>query len=207
MSPQSRLPLICLLAGLLVLVWSGIEPKDRLTWWLEVAPALIAAVVMMATWRRFRLTGFLYVLIAIHAVILMVGGHYTYAEVPLFDWVRDVTGGSRNNYDKVGHFAQGFVPAFVLRELLLRTSPLRQGFWLGAVIVLSCLGISAAYELLEWLSAVAWGGSADAFLGLHGDVWDTQKDMATAGVGAVCALFLSRWHDRAMEKLQSKHLA
>ncbi|TAN50482.1 MAG: DUF2238 domain-containing protein [Rhodospirillales bacterium] len=207
MSQQSRLPLICLLAAMLVLVWSAIEPKDRLTWWLEVAPALIAAVVMMATYRRFRLTGFLYVLIAIHAVILMVGGHYTYAEVPLFDWIRDATGGTRNNYDKVGHFAQGFVPAFVLRELLLRTSPLRQGFWLGAVIVLSCLGISAAYELLEWLSAVAWGGSADAFLGLQGDVWDTQKDMATAGIGAVAALFLGRWHDRALAELQGKHLA
>jgi putative membrane protein len=198
-----RVPLLCLAVTLAVLVWSGITPKDRLTWWMEVAPVLMALPILLFTYRRFRLTDFLYVLIALHGAVLMVGGHYTYAEVPLFDWIRDVTGGTRNSYDGVGHFMQGFVPAFVIRELMLRTSPLRAGFWLGAVMLLSCLGISALSELIEWLAALLAGGTADAFLGLQGDVWDTQKDMAMAGVGALCALLSARWHDRGLAKLNN----
>ena len=189
----------CLALTILVLLWSGLAPKDRGTWFMEVAPVFIALPLVALTWRRFPLTTLLTVVITLHAVVLMVGGKYTYAEMPLFNWLRDEFHLSRNHYDRVGHFMQGFAPALVARELLLRTSPLRPGKWLAVVVVLSCLGISALYELIEWGAAMALGEGADAFLATQGDVWDTQKDMAMAGVGAIVALLLfSRWHDRQL---------
>jgi len=182
-----------------VFVWSAIKPVDRFTWWLEVFPVLVAVPVLAATYRRFPLTPLAYALVAVHACILLVGGHYTYAKVPAFDWLRDALGQSRNHYDRVGHFAQGFVPAILARELLLRTSPLRPGKWLAVIVVSICLAISATYELIEWTAAAATGESADAFLGTQGDAWDTQKDMALCGTGAVTALILlSRPHDRQL---------
>ncbi len=195
----------CLAVTVLVLLWSGLAPKDRGTWFMEVAPVLIALPLVVLTWRRFPLTTLLTVVITLHAVVLMVGGKYTYAEMPLFNWLRDEFHLSRNHYDRVGHFMQGFAPALVARELLLRTSPLRPGKWLAVVVVLSCLGISALYELIEWGAAMALGEGADAFLATQGDVWDTQKDMAMAGIGAVVALLLfSRWHDRQLAALAAR---
>ncbi len=184
-----------------VALWSWIEPKDRLTWWLEAFPALIAVMIMVATYRRFRLTDLLYGLAWIHAVILLVGAHYTYADVPLFDWIQEALDQSRNHYDRVGHVAQGFVPAIAARELLLRTSPLQRGKWLAVLVVLSCAGISAIYELLEFAAAAATGEAATAFLAFQGDVWDTQKDMLLALLGAITALALcSRLHDRQLAR-------
>lgn len=193
--------LVLLAIVFIVLIWSGIGPHDRFTWVLEVAPVLIGVPILFATFRSFRLSRLVYLLLAIHAVILMVGGHYTYARVPLFDWIRDSFDLARNHYDRVGHFAQGFVPAIVAREILLRTSPLRRGGWLRFIVVAICLAISASYELIEWISAVMAGSAATDFLGTQGDVWDTQKDMALAMIGAITALVtLGRAHDRSMEK-------
>lgn len=183
--PAARLPPLLLTVVLAVLVWSGVAPRDRLTWAMEVAPVVIGLALAVPTYRRFRLTHLLYALLAFHAVILMVGGKYTYAEVPLFNWLRDAWDLSRNHYDRVGHFVQGFVPALLVRELLLRTSPLRPGRWLFTIVVFGCLGFSALYELIEWGAALALGSDADAFLATQGDVWDTQKDMALALVGAM----------------------
>lgn len=185
-----------------VLLWSGIAPHDRFTWFLEVAPVLIGIPILLATARRFPLTPLVCVLLAIHACILMAGGKYTYAEVPLGYWVGNLMGWTRNNYDKLGHFAQGFVPAMVAREILLRTSPLKRGKWLGFIVVCICLAISAMYELVEWRTAVATGGAADAFLGTQGDVWDTQEDMAMALVGSIVSLLSLSWvHDRQLSKM------
>lgn len=184
-----------------VLVWSGVEPKDRATWWLEVAPALVGLAVLGATWRRFPLTPLVYWAILLHAVVLMVGGHYTYAEVPLFDTLSDVLGWHRNNYDKVGHFLQGFVPALIARELLLRLTPLERGGWLNFLIVCVCLAISASYELVEWGVALVSEQAAESFLGTQGYVWDTQSDMAFALLGSILALLtLSHWHDRQLAR-------
>jgi putative membrane protein len=189
---------------LAVLLWSGIQPHDRFTWFLEVAPVLVGLPLILLTAKVFPLTPLVYTLLAIHACILMVGGKYTYAEVPLGYWVGQVMGWTRNNYDKLGHFAQGFVPALVAREILLRTSPLRRGKWLAFLVVCICLAISATYELVEWATAVGTGEAAEAFLGTQGDPWDTQKDMAMAGVGAVVALLmLSRIHDRQLQRLST----
>jgi putative membrane protein len=183
-----------------VLLWSGIRPRDRFTWLLEVFPALIAVPVLILTRNRFRFTPLVYTLVAIHACILMVGGKYTYAEVPLFNWIRDTFHLSRNHYDRVGHFAQGFVPAMVARELLLRTSPLQRGKWLTFLVICICMAISATYELFEWLTAVVSKEAAESFLGTQGDNWDTQKDMGMAMIGAVTALVtLSRLQDRELE--------
>ena len=192
-----------LLAGVAaVLLWSAIRPHDYFTWFLEVFPALVAAGVLAATYRRFRFTDLAYTLMAAHAVILMIGGHYTYAEVPLFNWIRDTLHLARNNYDKVGHFAQGFVPAVVTREILLRTSPLRPGKWLTFLTASVCLALSAVYELIEWWVALATGTSSDAFLGTQGYVWDTQSDMLYCTVGAILSLaLLTRAHDRALAGL------
>jgi putative membrane protein len=185
-----------------VLLWSAIGPKDRFTWFLEVLPALIGLAVLAATWRRFRLTPLAYLLILIHCLILMVGGHYTYAEVPLFDWLRDVAGGARNNYDKLGHFAQGFVPAMIARELLLRLEVVKGRRWMNFLVVCICLALSAFYELIEWWVALASGEGAEAFLGTQGYIWDTQSDMALALAGAILALaLLSRLHDRQLAPL------
>lgn len=193
-----RIPIICLAIIACVFIWSAIGPYERGTWWMEIAPVLIALPLLAATYSRFRLTGLLYALIVIHAVILMVGGHYTYARVPFFDF----EGMDRNNYDKLGHFAQGFIPAIAMRELLLRTSPLRAGKWMAAIIIFSCLGISALYELIEFAAAVLLKTGADEFLGSQGDVWDTQKDMLWAGIGAGAAILtLSKAHDYFLSRL------
>ncbi|WP_342447872.1 DUF2238 domain-containing protein [Methylotenera oryzisoli] len=178
-------------------VWSAIDPVDRLTWALEVAPVVIVLPILVVTYRYFVFTPLVYVLILIHALILMVGGHYTYAEVPWFNWLRDAYELSRNYYDRLGHFAQGFVPAMVAREILLKKSPLVPGRWLFFIVSCICLSISAVYEFIEWWVAAYEGGAADAFLGTQGDIWDTQWDMLMALVGAVTAqAFLSTFHDR-----------
>ncbi len=185
-----------------IFIWSGINPTDLFTWFLEVLPAIIGVIVVLLTYNRFRLTNLVYVLIWIHAIILVVGGHYTYAEMPLFNWIRDTFELSRNYYDRVGHLAQGFIPAMVAREVLLRTTPLQRGRMLFFIIVSICLAISAFYELIEWWVAAATGTAADAFLGTQGDVWDTQWDMFLALCGAVLSLlFLSRTHDRQLSSL------
>lgn len=197
-----QLPAGLLAVTLAVLVWSGIHPHDHFTWLLEVAPVLIALPILIATRRAFPLTALAYLLIALHAVILMVGGHYTYAEVPLFNWLRDTLALTRNHYDRVGHFAQGFVPALIAREILLRCTPLQHGKMLWFLVVCVCLAISAAYELIEWGVAAASGSDAVAFLATQGDVWDTQKDMALALLGSILALrLLSRLHDRQLHAL------
>ena len=201
MNPSRPLAYELTLVGIVVLVlaWSGVSPHDRFTWFLEVAPVLVGLPILIAAYRRFRFTPLAYTLIALHAVILMVGGHYTYAEVPLGFWLQDWLGFSRNHYDRIGHLAQGFIPAIVVREVLIRRSPLRRSRWLPFVVVSVCLAFSALYELMEWWTAVATGEAADAFLGTQGDVWDTQWDMMLALIGAILALLmLSRLHDRQL---------
>lgn len=184
------------------LIWSGIHPKDTFTWLLEVLPAMIAFVLLAATRRRFPFTSLAYFLILIHSLILMIGGHYTYAEAPLLDPIRDYFGWQRNNYDKLGHLAQGFVPAIVAREILLRNAVVASGKWLFFIVLCICLAISALYELIEWWVALASEEAAEAFLGTQGYVWDTQSDMAYALIGAIAALaLLGRMHDRQLGKL------
>jgi len=185
-----------------VLIWSGINPKDQLTWFLEVSPALIGLLVMLFTYNSFRLTPLIYILILIHSVILMVGGHYTYAEVPLFDYFKDVFGFARNNYDKVGHLVQGFVPALIAREIIIRKNIIPRPFWQYFFIVCFCLAFSAFYELIEWWAAIAVGEDAEAFLGTQGYVWDTQSDMGLALLGAIVGLLtLSKMHDKQLIRL------
>ena len=182
-----------------VFVWSAIQPKDTVTWMLEVAPAAIAALVLLATRRRFPLTRLASILILVHCVILMVGGHYTYAEVPAGDWIRDWFDPPRNNYDKLGHLAQGFVPAIVAREVVIRLSVFNSAAWRNFFIVCFCLAVSAFYELIEWWVAVLSREAADAFLGTQGYAWDTQSDMWLALLGAVSALtLLGKSHDRQL---------
>jgi len=182
-----------------VLVWSAIAPKDTTTWMLEVAPAVVGAAILLATRKRFPLTRLAYVLILVHCIILMVGGHYTYAEVPMGDWFRDLSDPPRNNYDKLGHLAQGFIPAIVTREVVIRFDVFRSAAWRNFFIVCFCLAFSAFYELIEWWVALMSDEAADAFLGTQGYVWDTQSDMFLALVGAVLALFLlGRLHDRQL---------
>jgi putative membrane protein len=184
-----------------VLLWSGIAPHDRITWWLEVSPVLLGAPLLLATARRFPLTPLLYGLLFAHAVILMVGGHYTYARVPFGFWMQDVFDFARNHYDRIGHLAQGFVPAILAREILLRRTPLVPGGWLFLLVLSVCLAFSAFYEMLEWWTALLGGIAATDFLGTQGDVWDTQWDMFLAGVGATAALLLlSRLHDRQLAR-------
>jgi putative membrane protein len=188
-----------------VLIWSVINPKDLLTWALETAPAIIAVIVLIATRSRFPLTNLAYGLILIHSVILMIGGHYTYAEVPLFDWFKEVFNLERNNYDKVGHFAQGFVPAIIAREIIIRNYVLKKTNWLNFFVICICLAISAFYELIEWCVAIVSKEGADAFLGTQGYIWDTQSDMAYALLGAIVALAaLNHTHDRQINKLNTK---
>ena len=187
------------LALIVLLALSAWHPYDLATWAMEVAPVAVVLVLLWTTRRRFPLTPLLYALVFVHAVILMLGGHYSYARVPLGFWIQEAFALARNPYDGIGHFAQGFVPAIAARELLLRRTGLQRGAWLAAVGVLACLGVSAVYELIEWGAAVALGQGADEFLGTQGDPWDTQKDMALAGLGAGAALLLlSRWHDRQL---------
>lgn len=181
------------------LLWSAINPADYFTWLLEVLPALLGFAILAATIKRFRLTTLCYVLILLHCLILMVGGHYTYAEVPLFDWLKEVFELERNNYDKVGHFAQGFVPAILAREILVRRKVITGRRWLNFLVVCFCLSFSAFYELIEWWVALATVDSAEAFLGTQGYVWDTQSDMAYALAGAIVSLLtMSRLHDRQL---------
>jgi len=184
------------------LVWSAIDPKDHFTWFLEVTPALIGFTLIILTYKKFPLTPLLYTLILIHMIILMVGGHYTYAEVPLFDWFKEVLDQSRNNYDKVGHFAQGFIPAILARELLLRKQIVQGAkIWLNYIILSIVLAFSAFYELIEWWVALGTGEDAEAFLGTQGYVWDTQSDMMYALIGGLLSLILlSRLHDRQLKK-------
>jgi putative membrane protein len=185
-----------------VFVWSAIAPHDRFTWYLESAPVMIAVPVLAATYRRFALSELAYVMIALHAVVLLVGAHYTYAEVPLFDDLRAALDLQRNHYDRAGHVAQGFFPAIVAREILIRLSPLQRGRWLFFLVTCVCLAISALYEMIEWWVAVASGSDAVAFLATQGDVWDTQWDMFLALSGALASQWLlSSTHDRSMAKL------
>jgi putative membrane protein len=192
--------LILVILFVLGLLVSAIRPHDYFTWFLEVFPAIIGLFILVFTYRSFRFTDLTYCLILIHCYILFTGGHYTYAEVPLFDWIRDTFHQSRNNYDKVGHFAQGFVPALIVRELLIRKQVVKPGGWLPFLTVCVCVTVSVFYEFLEWGVALGTGESADAFLGTQGYVWDTQSDMLYATIGAICAvLFLSRIQNKQME--------
>ena len=182
-----------------VLIWSGINPKDYFTWLLEVFPALIGLIILAATYNKFRLTPLAYILILVHCIILMVGGHYTYAEVPLFNWIRDTFGMARNNYDKIGHLAQGFIPAIIAREILTRKKVVLLKGWSNFIVICICLAISAFYELIEWWAALLSGEAAEDFLGTQGYIWDTQSDMGLALLGAIISLLiLSRLHDKQM---------
>jgi putative membrane protein len=197
-----REPGILLSATLVCLALSRIGAAEPGTWVLEVFPIFLALPLLVATAKRFPLTPLAYRLLFVHALILMIGGHYTYAKVPLGFWVQDALHLGRNHYDRLGHFAQGFVPAIVAREVLLRRSPLQPGKWLFFLVTCVCLAISASYELIEWLAAILGGSSADAFLGTQGDVWDTQWDMFTALVGALTSLLLlSRAHDLQLRRI------
>ena len=194
--------LFLLLSLLAILAGSAIHPRDGLTWALEIAPVAIALPILLITYKRFTLTTFVYVLIWIHAVILIVGGHYTYAEMPLFNWIRDAFHLQRNNYDRLGHLAQGFIPAMIARELLIRKSVVNGRGWQFAIILCFCLALSACYEFIEWGAALILGSGADSFLATQGDVWDTQWDMFCALIGAVAAqLLLSRYHDRQLRNV------
>jgi len=191
-----------LLVFLTVLMWSAIDPADRLTWWMEVIPALIGLVVLALTRHRFPLTSLCYFLILVHAVILMVGGHYTYAEVPIGDWLQEFTGGERNNYDKLGHLAQGFIPVIIAREIMIRNYVVRKRGWLTFLLLCIVLALSATYELVEWWAALLSAEAAESFLGTQGYVWDTQSDMLWALCGAIISLLLlSRKHDRQIMEL------
>ena len=191
--------LILFVIGFIV---SGIQPHDYFTWILEVLPGIVGMVILVLTFKKFQFTYLTYVFILVHCYILFIGGHYTYAQVPLFDWVREVFNQSRNNYDKVGHFAQGFIPAMVVRELFVRLAIVKRGNWVSFLTICVCMTISACYELFEWLVAVMSGQSSEAFLGTQGDVWDTQSDMLFALIGATCmVLFVSKIQDKYIQKI------
>ncbi len=184
------------------LIWSGIRPYDYFTWFLEVVPAIIGVIILFKTEKSFPLTILVYNLILIHSIILMIGGHYTYAEVPFFNTLKDIFELSRNNYDKIGHFAQGFVPAMIAREILIRKKIVNSKPWENFIIITICLSFSALYELIEWWVAISSGESAEAFLGTQGYVWDTQSDMGIALLGAIAALIiLSKTHDKQLKNI------
>jgi putative membrane protein len=186
-----------------IMLWSIIHPHDLFTWFLEATPALITLLILSLTYKRFRLSNLAYLLIWLHSIVLLIGAHYTYAEVPLFNWIRDTFHTHRNSYDGVGHFAQGFFPAIIAREILIRKTPLKRGFWLSFLTVCVVFAFSAFYELIEWWVSLATGSKGDAFLGTQGDIWDTQKDMLLCLIGSILSLiFLSRTHDRSLQKLQ-----
>ena len=190
---------------LLLLIWSAINPHEYFTWFLEVLPAIIGVVILIATFNKFRFTNFVYVLIFIHCVILIIGGHYTYAEVPLFDWIQETLNQSRNNYDKVGHFAQGFVPAMITRELLIRKKVVNKTNWLNFIVVCIAMAISVTYEFIEWGVSLGTGEGGDAFLGTQGYIWDTQSDMLYATIGAILALIIfGKYHSSEIKKLNTK---
>ncbi|MFH0979000.1 MAG: DUF2238 domain-containing protein [Candidatus Woesearchaeota archaeon] len=199
MAKVERLHLILILVLIAAFIWSLINPHDYFTWMLEVAPAIIGFIVLAFTYNRFRFSNMVYVLISLHMIVLMIGGHYTYAQVPFFEWTRQYFG--RNIYDRVGHFFQGFVPALIIREMLKRTTALKKGFWLVIVTIGMALAISALYELVEFGVSVGTGAAAEAFLGTQGDVWDTQWDMLVALIGAIVAVGLfSKVHDRSIRQ-------
>lgn len=201
-SGSARAPIIFLGIFMIVLLWSAIGPKGYFTWVLEIFPALIAVPLLVITYRKFRFTNLVYTLITLHSIILMVGGHYTYAEVPLFDRIKETLGQDRNNYDKVGHFAQGFVPAMIVREVLIRKNIVSSKGWRNFLTVTTCMAISCTYEFIEWFVAERSGQSAEAFLGTQGYVWDTQSDMLYATIGALMALvLLGKWHDLQLSKI------
>ena len=198
----SKEPLALLVIGCVLLAITAVHPHDYTTWWMETAPIFIAAPILVATYQRYTITPLVYRLLFVHALILMVGGHYTYAEVPLLDPLGDYFGWQRNNYDKLGHLAQGFVPAIVAREILIRNAVVTSKRWLFFIVVCICLAISALYELVEWWVALASEQAAEAFLGTQGYVWDTQSDMAYALIGTIAALaLLGRVHDRQIRKI------
>lgn len=189
------------------LIWSIINPKEGFTCFLEIIPAIIGLLILVFTFRKFRFTDFTYLFILVHCIILFVGGHYTYADVPLFDWIKEVLDQSRNNYDKVGHFAQGFVPALIIRELFIRKNVIANKSFFNFIIVSICLAISAAYEWIEWAVSLMTGEGGDAFLGTQGYIWDTQSDMLFATIGALCALvFLSKVQDNYLEKISHRFI-
>lgn len=197
------LPIALMLLVAIATAVSGIEPFDRMTWLLEVAPVILGLTLLALTFSRFPLTALLYWLLFLHALVLIIGGHYTYARVPVGFTVQDLFELARNPYDRFGHFAQGFVPAILAREVLLRLTPLRRGGWLFVIVTSVCLAFSALYELIEWLVAVVAGDGSTDFLALQGDPWDTQWDMLTALIGAIAAqLALGRWHDRALSLMR-----
>lgn len=199
---SAKLPLALLLLVIVLLAISGINPYERSTWWMETAPIFIAVPILVLSWGRFPLTPLLYALIALHAIILLTGGAYTYAKVPVGFWVQRTFDLSRNPYDKLGHFWQGLVPALVARELFIRHRIVRPGTWTSILGVTVALSVSLIYELIEWGAAVALGQGADAFLGTQGDVWDTQSDMGMALLGALFAVtFLSRLHNKQIAKI------
>jgi putative membrane protein len=205
MKSIGRSHIVLLIVVVAVILWSGWQPYDRLTWWLEASPGIAAVMLLLATYRRFRFTTLCYTLIAFHICVLCVGGHYTYARVPFFDWLRPVFGWHRNQYDRLGHLTQGFVPAIVAREILLRLEVLNRRKWLPFLVLSICMAISAFYELIEWATALVSGAASTDFLGTQGDIWDTQSDMFCALLGAICALlFLSALHDRAIRKQEAK---
>ena len=186
----------------IVFIWSLINSKDLFTWFLEVLPAMIALIVLVRTYKKFKLTPLVYTLILIHCIILMVGGHYTYASVPLFDFLKDFLNQDRNNFDKLGHFAQGFIPAMVAREIIIRKSIITIESWRNFFIICFCLGFSAFYELIEWWVALLSNEASNDFLGTQGYIWDTQSDMAWALFGAILALtVLSKYHDKQLKKI------
>lgn len=202
MMKNQKVPVLFTLISLIILIVSGLLAHDKFTWVMEVFPIILGLPVLVFTYHRFKFTNLVYVLLIIHFVILSVGGIYTYAKVPLGFWMQDWFHFTRNNYDKIGHFAQGFIPAIIARELLLRTSPLKSGKWLSFIVVSICFAISAFYELIEWWTSLAQGASAEAFLGTQGDEWDAQSDMFVALIGAILALLvLSNLHNRLLKKL------
>lgn len=197
-------PLIMLAFATLVLIWSVINPKEYFTAFLEVLPGVLGILVLLFTYKKFRFTNFTYFLIMLHCIVLFIGGHYTYAEVPFFDWLKDVAGFERNNYDKLGHFMQGFVPATIAREIFVRKKVVAKKSYLNFIIVSVCLAISAAYELIEWLVSVLTGDGGDSFLGTQGYVWDTQSDMLFALIGAIFAIvFFSEIQNKAISNLKT----
>ena len=204
LAKENKFHILLLLSLFFVFAWSFINCFDLFTWMLETLPVIIGVAILLPTYRRFRFTTMVYVLIWIHAIILLVGAHYTYAREPLFNWIKDSFALGRNHYDRVGHFAQGFIPAMIAREVLLRKSPLQKGKWLFAIVVALCLAMSAAFELFEFFVAILSGDSSTAYLATQGDEWDTQKDMALCMVGAIVSLLtLSRLHDRALTEIQT----
>jgi putative membrane protein len=200
-----KYPILLLIIVLVFWVWSGYAPQDtRLTWVLETFPFMIALPILLYTYKRFPLTNLTYTLIAIHAMILMLGGHYSYAKVPIGFWMEDWFGWTRNNYDKIGHFMQGFGPVIYTREILVRRSPLRRGKWLSFLSVTVALSISALYEIIEWLASLTASTNTQAFLGTQGYVWDTQTDMLWCLIGSILALILlTKLHDKQVQRFAS----